>query len=52
MRLKVQPGYFVRTNVLDFGRFWGLGDAVLSYDSRYWGSIDETQVIGRLIRLF
>ena len=52
MRLKVQPDYFVRTNVLDFGRFWGLGDAVLSYDSRYWGSIDETQVIGRLIRLF
>jgi len=52
MRLKVQPQYFVRDNVLDFGRYWGLGDTKLSYDSRYWGSIDETQLIGRLIRLF
>ena len=52
MTLKVKPEFFTRKNVLDFGRYWGLGDRFGSYDSRYWGSIDESQIAGRLHILF
>ncbi|MGE0383518.1 MAG: signal peptidase I [Gammaproteobacteria bacterium] len=37
---------FERRIELPQGRFWVMGRSVASVDSRYWGCIDQTQVIG------
>ena len=51
-RLGILPEKFVRSQVLGFGQYWALGTAWDSYDSRYWGALDESQIEGRFIVLF
>ncbi|HEC8324738.1 TPA: S26 family signal peptidase [Providencia rettgeri] len=36
-----------RKGVIPEGRIWLMGRTKLSFDSRYWGSIPESQIIGR-----
>lgn len=50
--LNKTPDDFERYEVLDPGTYQGFGDTYDSFDSRYWGDIDESQVIGRLHALF
>jgi len=52
MRLGLDPRQFARRRVLGFGEYWGLGDTADSYDSRYWGPISQSQIVGRLHVLF
>lgn len=49
---KKSPNYFIRHEKLGFDKYWGLGTTYNSVDSRYWGALDESQVIGRFIPLF
>lgn len=48
---KKEPEYFVRSEILDFDKYWGLGTAYNSVDSRYWGNLDESQIVGHFIRI-
>ncbi len=50
--LKLPPEAFVRRQVLGFGQYWALGRSFDSYDSRYWGALDESQIEGRFYVLF
>lgn len=45
--LKKPADAFDRTYVLGPGELLVLGDSPISYDSRYWGPISATQVMGR-----
>ena len=42
-----QVGHFAWVGPVPGGKFFALGDGLASYDSRYWGFVDETWVIGR-----
>lgn len=39
---------FMGKALLEPGEFFGLGTTYTSFDSRYWGTIHESQIIGRL----
>lgn len=41
------PQELTRNGVIPEGRIWLMGRTKLSFDSRYWGSVPETQIIGR-----
>lgn len=47
-KLGLDREYFMGTQVLAPGTYFGLGDLWTSFDSRYWGVIYEDQLIGRL----
>ncbi|TDB42686.1 S26 family signal peptidase [Photorhabdus luminescens] len=36
-----------RTGVIPEGRIWLMGRTKISFDSRYWGTIPESQILGR-----
>lgn len=38
---------FSRDFIVDKGHYWVMGISPFSYDSRYWGTISQRQVIGR-----
>ena len=38
--------------VLAAGRWWVMGTGETSFDSRYWGAIDDDQIMGRAYGLF
>jgi len=40
------PAAFTRRLTVPEGHFFMLGDAVASFDSRYWGLLDEAELIG------
>lgn len=46
-RLGVEPAAFARELTLEEGAFWFSGETPISFDSRYWGPVDEKQLIGR-----
>lgn len=41
------PQELTRNGVIPEGRIWLMGRTKLSFDSRYWGTVPETQIIGR-----
>ncbi|MGK9458255.1 S26 family signal peptidase [Enterobacter ludwigii] len=41
-----------RSGVVPNGRLWMMGRTRYSFDSRYWGSLDESQIIGRAYPLW
>lgn len=43
---------FARDEEVPEGMFWVMGTAPESYDSRYWGYVEERQVIGRAYPVF
>lgn len=47
-----EPSYFSREEILDFDKYWGLGTSIESVDSRYWGNLDESQIVGHFIPVF
>lgn len=46
-RLKKPASRFRRDEYLATGKFWFMGTSADSYDSRYWGTVDSSQIIGR-----
>lgn len=50
-RLRRPPESFERTLELPAGRYWMMGTAAESFDSRYWGTIGQDQLVGRAYRL-
>lgn len=47
--LGYQPAQFVRDVALGEDEFFLMGDLPLSYDSRYYGPLDETQIAGTVL---
>lgn len=45
--LKRPPGRFVREEIVPEGKYWFMGKTLDSYDSRYWGYVSESDLIGR-----
>ncbi|WP_298637053.1 S26 family signal peptidase [uncultured Umboniibacter sp.] len=43
---------FQGETTLGENQYWFLGNYEKSFDSRYWGSVSESQIIGRAYRLF
>ena len=48
----VSPSDYSMDFVLPDNRYFMLGDLAMSYDSRYWGPIRDTQVLGKVYALF
>lgn len=46
-RLNKPASRFRRDEYLATGKFWFMGTSADSYDSRYWGTVDSSQIIGR-----
>lgn len=46
-RLGRPPEAFDTRFTLDEGTYFVLGDAAVSFDSRYWGAIQQSQVVGQ-----
>ena len=44
-----RPKDFLRDEVVPTNRIWVMGTDPRSYDSRYWGYVDESEIIGRAI---
>ena len=46
------PPDFARDEIVPAGRLFVMGNAVLSDDSRYWGYLESSKVVGTAVRLF
>ena len=51
-KLNVPVSHFFGKGVLPEKHYWFLGESVSSFDSRYWGSVKDEQIIGRAYPLF
>ena len=47
-----EAGIKVVTHLIEKDEFFALGTTIDSYDSRYWGTVNETQIVGRLYPIF
>lgn len=50
--LKISPADIKHTTELADGELFMMGDTQTTFDSRYWGPIQQTDVIGRAYALF
>lgn len=48
-RVGKTPEDFERSEILEEGKLFLLGDLIYSYDSRYFGAVDEKHIIGTII---
>ena len=48
----INPSQLQKTFTVPFGELFLLGNTPISYDSRFWGTINEKNVIGRAFVLF
>lgn len=48
----INPEIFEKSYVIAPHRYFMLGEHFRSFDSRYWGTADETQIVGRAYPLF
>lgn len=48
----VDPQRYVRTGRIEEGRYWFFGRTRDSFDSRYWGSVGQAQILGRAYPLW
>lgn len=51
-RLGKTPEDFIGKGTIPAEQYWMMGTSDLSFDSRYWGTIHEDQIIGRAYPLF
>lgn len=45
--LGIEPSRYVRTGEIPGNSYWFFGRSADSFDSRYWGSVKKTQIVGR-----
>ena len=43
---------YARTEIIREGTYWMMGTLKSSYDSRYWGAIEEDQIVGKAYPIF
>lgn len=48
----VDPQRYVRAGRIEEGRYWFFGRTRDSFDSRYWGSVGQEQILGRAYPLW
>jgi nickel-type superoxide dismutase maturation protease len=48
---EIRPGIFIikRIKTIESGKFWVEGDNPSSTDSRQWGSIDQSEIVGKVL---
>lgn len=46
-QLHLPESHFYGKSVLEDGHYWFMGTSPLSFDSRYWGAVEDDQIIGR-----
>lgn len=51
-QLQLQLDKFIGKAVLSEGNYWFMGKTRRSFDSRYWGTVKEEQILGRAYALF
>lgn len=51
-KLGVPESSFAGKTILETGNYWFMGTSPLSFDSRYWGSVKNDQIIGRAYPIF
>lgn len=51
-RLEQPEEKFYGKSVLQEGNYWFMGKSPVSFDSRYWGTVADEQIIGRTYPLF
>lgn len=51
-KLGVGPEAFIGQTILQDDSYWFMGTSSFSFDSRYWGTVDKQQVIGRAYPIF
>lgn len=51
-RLNCKRSDFYGSAIIEKDEYFALGTTVDSYDSRYWGTVNETQIVGRLYPIF
>ena len=50
--LQKKLSYFTKEYTLDKGKYFLAGRTNNSFDSRYWGPVDKTQIIGKAYAIF
>lgn len=50
--LSVPESHFYGKTKLKKGNYWFMGKSPFSFDSRYWGTVNDEQIIGRAYPLF
>jgi len=48
----IDPSRYVREGMIEQGRYWFFGKTSDSFDSRYWGSVQGDQIIGKAYPLW
>lgn len=51
-KLHLPESHFYGKTILKDGTYWFMGESPLSFDSRYWGTVKNEQIIGRVYPLF
>ena len=51
-RLNCERSDFYGSAIIEKDEYFVLGTTIDSYDSRYWGTVNETQIVGRLYPIF
>lgn len=51
-KLGVGPEAFIGKRILSDDNYWFMGTSSFSFDSRYWGTVEKQQVIGRAYPIF
>ncbi|MGH0003612.1 S26 family signal peptidase [Pseudovibrio ascidiaceicola] len=51
-KLGSNPEKFLVSGTLQEGNYWFLGEHELSFDSRYWGAVNDDQILGRAYPIF
>ncbi|KZL22683.1 S26 family signal peptidase [Pseudovibrio sp. Ad37] len=51
-KLGSDPKDFLVSGTLQEGNYWFLGEHELSFDSRYWGAVDNDQILGRAYPIY
>lgn len=48
----IDPARYVRSGTIEQERYWFFGKTPDSFDSRYWGSVSKSQIIGKAYPLW
>lgn len=50
--LGLDPARYYRSGTIEEGRYWFFGKTNDSFDSRYWGAVDQSQITGKAYPLW
>lgn len=50
--LELNPNEYITQSTLNKNEVYVVGETIYSYDSRFWGAIDKTNIIGKAYAIF